>query len=80
MNMPTDREIRSMVFRIWQKSLNGELMNITLCLLSASRQNGYTDTEFEEYKAHVHTRLKALVKNDDIRRIRFLPGRPWYTI
>lgn len=76
--LPTDFEIKSMVFGMWNYSLNLELRNIAACLHSQyAKGSGAMTDEFEKY---VHTRLKALVKNGDLRRQRFLPGRPFYTI
>lgn len=72
---PTDFEIKGMIHRMWHSHLNLEILNISLCLASKLRVE-YTD----EFQAYVHTRIKAMVKKGDLRRQKFLPGRPYYTI
>jgi len=80
--LPTDFEIKSTVYSMWRKGLNLEVHNISACLYSdlACKRKLQHGVASDEFKAHVHTRLKAMVKAGDLRRQRFLPGRPFYTI
>lgn len=71
--LPTDFEIRMLVSRMWRSGLNLELSNISACMASQQKVQ-----RTEEYDQHVHARLKAMVRNGDLRRARFLPGRPFY--
>lgn len=79
--LPSDRQIVSMVHSLWRASLSLELHNIAGCLASQmSREHKERIDNDEHFEAHVHVRLKALVKAGELRRARFLPGKPYYTI
>jgi hypothetical protein len=73
MDKPTDFEIRMLVSRMWRSGLNLELNNIAACMASQQRVQRTPD-----YTEFIHTRLKAMVRQGDLRRARFLPGRPFY--
>jgi hypothetical protein len=75
-NLPTDHEICSLVFRMWRGGMNLELRSIALCMASNKRID--VAKEYDAFEKHIHTRLKALVRSGDLRRVRFLPGRPNY--
>jgi|PlaIllAssembly_1097288.scaffolds.fasta_scaffold165362_3 hypothetical protein len=70
---PSDFEIRMLVSSMWRHGLNLELNNIAACMASNQRVE-----RTPEYTQFIHTRLKAMVRNGDLRRARFLPGRPFY--
>lgn len=71
----TDFDITRMVFSMWEGSLNRESRSIALCLASKFRVEATP-----EFLSWVDDRLKDLVRSGDIRRQRFLPKRPFYTI
>lgn len=75
MTLPTDHELKGMVFSLWHGSLNRELPNILGCM--ASRMRVQRSKEWDEA---VFKQLKRLVREGELRRERFLPGRPSYTI
>jgi hypothetical protein len=70
---PTDFEIKSLLHSFNRAGQNMELRNISLCM--ASRQR----TEWTiEYEKSIHTQLKRMVREEEIRRRVFLPGKPYY--
>lgn len=71
--LPTDFEIKMLVSSMWRSGLNLELSNISGCMASNQRVQ-----RTPEYDKFIHARLKAMVRNGDLRRARFLPGRPFY--
>ena len=75
MKLPTDHELVSMIHSLWNDSLSRELLNISLCMASQLRVE-HSDT----FSKEVHKQLKRLVREGKLRRERFLPGRPSYTI
>lgn len=75
LKLPTDHQLSSLVYSMWHKGLNRELSNIVGCM--ASRMNVETTPEFT---AAIKKQLDRLVREKEIRRQRFLPGRPFYTI
>ncbi len=73
--LPTDFQVKSFVFRMRSNGGNLECFNITACLASNMRvKNDWN------FKKHVESALKRLVRNKELRRTKFLPGRPFYTI
>lgn len=75
LKLPTDAELRHMVFSMWYDGLNLERFNISAC--TASRMKIPWSEEFD---AAIYSQLKRLVREGELRRQRFLPGRPYYTI
>ena len=73
--LPSDHELVSMVFAIWRSCLNQELANISACM--ASKMRVCSTPEFDRA---IKKQLDRLVREKRIRRTRFLPGRPAYTI
>lgn len=73
--MPSDFEIKSMVFRIYRSSISQEPSNIIACLASHLRVQNTP-----EFTAYVDQRLRALAKENEIKLFYLLPGRPAYTI
>lgn len=75
--LPTDFELTSLVFSMWSHSSNLEAGNIISCMHSQLRLKGAPS---EAWRRNVHQQLKDLVRAGKLRRQRFLPGRPYYTI
>lgn len=73
--LPSDHELVGMVHDLWNASLNLESGNIILCMASKMRV-GHSS----EFRKAVKKQLDRLVAEGKIRRARFLPGRPIYTI
>ncbi len=73
--LPSDYELEGMVFTLWHSSLNQEPINISACM--ASKMNVEATPEFDRA---IKKQLDRLVREKRIRRTRFLPGRPAYTI
>lgn len=75
MQTPTDHELVSLVHSMWNGGLNLEAHNIIACMESKLRVDGDA-----VWRLQVHAQLKRLVRERKLRRVRFLPGRPKYTI
>ena len=73
--LPSDQQLKKMVYDIWRGGLNSELRNISSCM--ASRLRVATTPEFDKA---IKKQLDRLVREKEIRRVRFLPKRPLYTI
>ncbi len=73
--LPSDSQLESMVFTLWCDSLNREAYNISACM--ASKMKVVATPEFDRA---IKKQLDRLVREKRIRRTRFLPGRPAYTI
>ena len=68
--MPSDFEIKRMAVSLWLLSLNHKVSNISGCLASKLRV-----TNTKAFQKHIHSRLKAMLKNGQISREKFLKGR-----
>lgn len=73
--LPSDHELEGMVFSLWRSSLSQEPGSISACM--ASKMNVEATDEFDRA---IKKQLDRLVREKRIRRVRFLPGRPAYTI
>lgn len=71
----TDHDVVSLVYSMWHDSLNLTLRNLSLCLASRIKV-GWS----EEFEKELHAALKRLVREGRLRRQRFQPGKPYYTI
>jgi len=71
----TDFALCALVHRMWSRGGNLEARSISLCFASKLNQQWS-----EEFHAETFRRLKALVRSGELRRQRFLKGRPFYTI
>ena len=69
---PSDREIRSMLFRLWRSGLNRQITNICGCLASRLRIKNTP-----EFRRHVKSRLDAMAKAGDLTRKRFPNTDGW---
>jgi hypothetical protein len=75
LTLPSDHELIGMVYALWRSSLNQEVSNIAGCMASNLRVENTP-----EFSRAIKKQLDRLVREKRIRRTRFLPGRPTYTI